>query len=573
MADAVEIRVRSVVELLESQEFIAAAAFGAAVVAVDAWRRYNEVAFRARPGDVIAEITPRFLATNADYVNGFAVYVALRLLAYLLPALAILHIFSDKGMVDALGVALPDYFRAFISHENFPLFWAAVVAGVLPTFSFVRDVEEGTRRFAHLTGAIPTGVKELAALLRAVRLRPNGSFDRARLRTERFAFVAEADFVDADQPIARKWARAAFILDYFFDRHSRAYVQDAFFAAYRDAIEREDARFRSLQIRYAIHKAGYDRAKAFFAEAGSGDLPRTISAEDPFLEADIDALLDRLEIYLAVALRHDENDDARAYEKLRALGFALPETPPQRSGPVGGVLATLVALVAAAFVGAVTADGAVSATSTLGLTVFPESAITGDSVMQRAFYILVYTLFVVSSVLLGSFLVGRTLFKIRADEVDARPMQDKPLVSYALASLLGAAFGLIATTAIVIDVVDPSGGGSRWVLYWTPSFVVLGFMIHLFAYGPSRGLWRLLAEAAIIGAAFGVATYFSALSVYSVFDYSGPRLDGVALYYAINAFWTGLFASAAIIFVHRLQRDRAARADGRARPEAAAETP
>ncbi len=565
------VNVPTLSELFADQEFHVAAAFGALVVVIDALRRYGDIAFEARPNDVIYSMSPRFLSTSADYLNSFVLYVFLRLMTYALPAVAILYVFSERGMTEALGIGLPEYFAQFITHENFPLFWGAVIAGVLPTFSFFRDIEMSMRRFAQLAGGIPSGVRRLVRALRPAQLSPD-NLTTATLSTDRFALVKREDFNHGSGRIERKWARVCFILDFFEERGAKDVIRAEFHDAFRDEMEREEARFRSLQIRFAIHKFGYDKVRGLFDAEALGTLPRTISTHDPFLEQDIDYLLDRLETYLAAALRYSENGEEEAIEELRKLGFAVSRPRQRGSSPIGGLLATLAALVAATIVGCASAYYLVVLLDNQGVLSFPYDVVTGATVVDRIFNLMNYQLIIVTSVVFAGFLLGSIMFKIGSSEPDTRPFTERPVVKYVLASLVGAFFGLMAMTGMIASATPIERFGQLdWIISWGPSLFVLCMGVHVFAYGPDRGIGRLLAQGVLIGVAYGGAVYLTGHKVFTELGVTPPaQVEGAALYFGVVSFWTGLFVSTAVIYLHKRQRDYRIQAESLAEAESEA---
>lgn len=543
-------------ELFANQEFHVAAAFGALVVIIDALRRYNEIAFDARPNDVIFSMSPRFLSTSADYLNSFVLYIVLRLLTYAVPALAILYIFSEQGMSEALGIGLPEYFAQFITHENFPLFWGAVIAGVLPTFSFVRDIERSMRRSAQLAGGIPSGVRRLVRTLRVAPLTPVGGVTRAMLSSDRFALVDAEDFGPGANRIDRKWARICYILDFFEERGAKDVIRAEFHDTYRDEMDREQARFRSLQIRFAIHKLGYDKVRELFDAESVRNLPRTISTHDPFLEPDIDYLLDRLETYLAAATRYSENGEEEAIDALRKSGFAVIRPRGRGQSPFGGLLATLAALVAATVIGCASAYYLVVLLDNQGVLAFPYDVVAGETVVDRIVGLMSYQLIIVSAVVFTGFLLGAIMFKISSSEPETRPFTERPVVKYVLSSLVGAFFGLMAMTAMIASSSpDLEAGQLDWIIRWGPSLFVLCLGVHVFAYGPDRGVGRLLSHGVIIGIAYAAAVYLTSHNVFTRLGVFEPQIEGAALYFGVVSFWTGLFVSTAVIYLHKRQRD------------------
>ena len=565
------IDVPTLAELFEKQEFHVAALFGALVVLIDALRRYGDIAFERRPNDVVLSITPRFLSTSADYTNSFALYVFLRLLTYALPALAFLYIFSGRGMTEALGLGIPEYFSSFITHQNFPLFWGAVIAGVLPSFTFVKDMELAMRRAAQMAGGIPSGVRKLVRMLRRAPLTPTGSFSEATLRTDRFALVKMGDFAQGAGRIEQKWARACYILDFFLHRGAHDAIKGEFIDAYRAEIEREEARFRSLQIRFAIHRLGYEKVSGLFSAEELGALPKSISTHDPYLEEDIDYLLGRLETYLAAATRYSENGEEKAIAALRKSGFSVARPAAAEASPLGGLLATLASLVVATVIGAASAYYFVLFIEDLGLARFNYDVAPGETVIERIFNVLVYQLMIVTAVVFPGFALGSVLFNISSRTPELRPLPGRPIVKYILSSAFGMICGLVLLSALVVDVSRPlqEAGEYSWILYWAPSLFVLCLCVHLFAYGPDRGLVRLIFNSVVIGLIYGGAVYFTCHKVFAELGIRGKLLEGAALYYGVISFWTGLFVSAAIIYLHKRQRDYRLQQDQSAEEEAA----
>ncbi len=555
-------------DILQTEEFMIAAGLGAAIVLFDAVRRYNTLAVATKETDVIRQIAPRFLATNADYVNSFAIYILLRFITYAVPAVALMFIFMSGGVIDALG--LPSFLEPVVTNQNFPLFWGAVIAGVLPSFSVIEDLEIAIRQFAQTLGAIPTGVRRMAREMRLAPLHPRARGREPLPKTDRFAFVSLSDFDRAADPIAQKWARLAYIFNYFKDEHAKHALVDKFSDAYLNEILLEENRFRSLQVRFSIHKVGYEAFESTFAKAGVGAPPRAIATHDPFLEADIDEMLSRFEIYLACALRSTENDDERAHAKLKELGFQV--APRARAGGLlGTFLGVGVGISAAAVLGSLAAEFLVRAAATLPEIGYPEAVLqgVGDSAVQRALSLMGYTLVLVTTVLVASFPLGTVLFGLDSRRIDERRFTDRPIAKYLMASLFGGACGMVALVGMVLP--EPSfvdaPGKLRELLFWMPAFVTLGFMIHVFAYGPRRGFWRLSRDALIIGAAYAVAIFYGAAKSFEAQGVAGDTLTGAALYFAIVAFWIGAIGAGVFIQLNKLQRDLRREAEEPVAPE------
>lgn len=546
----------SLVDILQSNEFMIASALGAAIVLFDAWRRYNELAVPTHENDVVRGIEPRFLATNADYANSFAIYMLLRLVSYGVPAIAILFVFMRGGVIEALG--LPSYLEPIVTNHNFPLFWGAVIAGVLPSFSFIKDVEQSIRQFAQTVGGIPTGVKRMARRMRNARLAPLSGTRRSLPKNDRFSFVQPQDFAETADPIDQKWARLAYIFNYFKEEHAKHALVDKFSDAHMSEILREENRFRSLQVRFAIHKVGYPAFEQTFNQSGLGMSPRTIATHDPFLESDIDELLTRFEVYLACALRSVENDDERAAERLRELGFQVEPTP-RAGGLVGTFLGVIVALAAAAVIGSVISDLAVDAMSKVGAITYPKAVLDGlgENMLQRAIGLLGYTLIIVTTVLVASSALGTVLFGIDTRQVDERPLAERPISKYLLASLFGGFCGMISLVGMVLP--DPSfidePGKLQPLLYWMPSMVSLAFMVHLFAYGRRRGAFNLIRNAMLIGLVYGSVAFLGAIPAFERQGLPADQALGAATYFSFVSFWVGLIVSSVFIQLNKAQRD------------------
>ena len=162
-----------------------------------------------------------------------------------------------------------------------------------------------------------------------------------------------------------------------------------------------------------------------------------------------------------------------------------------------------------------------------------------------------------------------TTEQLRLAQADALAA-DRPVVKYALASVFGAFCGLMSMTAMIVDVSQPlSGAGAyAWILYWAPSLFLLCLGVHLFAYGPDRGVGRLLTHGVFIGLLYAVAVYLTAYQVFDLLGIPRSQLEGAAIYYGIISFWTGLFVSTAVIYLHKRQRDYRLRAEEEADLEA-----
>ena len=569
--------------------------FGAVIVFFDGARKFDSVAPRGDGASDITRIKPRFLTTLDVYRNSYILYLALRLLAFAIPAIGLPLIFSRDGALDFL----PDWTRQILNDPangvgdilnstTFPLIWALLSAGILQSVPFLNELEPALRRFAHSIALIPQGMQMLRDEIRRAPLsavEPVGAESGNLFLQE----AAASDFAADRESAENLWARFCVILQKL-EPHGAGARFNAFLEEHQSDIDALRDGFDGLKLRMSLHRArARGELRRVATEAVGGSALSRLDAEDPGLRKDLRAVLRRAETALACWLRAAETDEDRPLEELRRMGFAIQEN--RRPGHFGVFLAAFLIAGVAAMVGALLAEliaNLIARSAPPEIFAFDAARAfeeTPDDPLARGLMLMSYTVILNTTALVGALMIGAFVAQIDKSKVDDRPLAMRPVRKYFLAAMIGALLAYGVLGAMVTSQPSEATGvdaAGLWalLLWWAPLYFANAFVLQLYLYRTHHGVWATARSAAMVGLTSTVACFIFASGFYQSIDashiaagtgkeFGAPLRLGVTSYLTILNFVVATAVSFIVIYFFQQQRDDDKPVDG---PDPAQET-
>ena len=305
-------------ELPEELSWTIAFCFGALVVAIYSWSRFDEPSYSKVSG-YFRRYQPRFATSRAQYRKAKLGYMTSVVGLY-----GMLSIFPQLILLLLLG---PDGDKILERFEasSVPLYVATFLIG-LHNLPGVRELEGQIRSALHAFGKIPEGVRRSVSQLRSAKF----DFERYRTQTGVVNDVLQGTAVPLDTPnlaqiieddnILRPWVKVHCLLYHLSEptRHNTG-ISSSFFEIYGDELDSIKAQIHALGPLVRSYMTQKGTEKEFTDEASFGGLSN--------LQNQLYAIRDRLYTFIACGLRSSKAADEQILEELGDLGFQLDAQP------------------------------------------------------------------------------------------------------------------------------------------------------------------------------------------------------------------------------------------------------
>lgn len=284
---------------------VIAGIFGALLVGVDSWSRFNQPSYNTH-SEHFVRYEPRSATSHTLYRNARLAYVGANLLIY-----AIVSVTPD-----VLGVFGIRPFGENASGPTIPLF-AALIIITLQNIPGLREIEQRIRSSLHTIARIPDAVRRTVAQMRGSPFSIRRDLTPALDRKTKVLFgnncenPAAINRLIIDDEILQTWYRcAALLIALSESNRDRSGIDPLFFDHYKDELDSINARNAALAGDLAAYVA--DRCK--------GDVP---DQHETTLFRDLRDLRDRLYTFVACGVNSSVNTEAERFDILRKLGFGV----------------------------------------------------------------------------------------------------------------------------------------------------------------------------------------------------------------------------------------------------------
>jgi hypothetical protein len=481
-----------------SFENIAILCFGAAMVGIYSWSRFDEPSCDGQ-SEYFARFKPRFSTSYALYSRAKLGYVC-----------AIILLYCIASFVPELFIALAGPQANAIPSKHVSPLVVALAIVALQNAPVLKDLECRIRGFLHAFARIPECVRRTVARMRSspfgfdanaatvaaqTRKLNLSAGNNAQLRIALNSLLAEDDLLHG-------WYSVGCVLSALSDRQrDNTGIEPLFFELYQDELDSITARHAALAELVREHVI--DRLRS----GRSGD---ALDSNEPAALSEVRDLRERLYTLVACGVHSSVKHDGESLEIIEKLGFAVTPNNRERQPvvlPLAGL--SLMALFALSIVSSVSTRefseflkvqvGAdwikafpIIPTSTLGYITW--------SWLSAAFY---FAAVFVALAIRNARIVQREWFDI--DYLH----RERPILRYIVPTLAGMAVGCFTMSLIAIAggpgfKVPPSELGKAIVpsLPWFPLAMVMPFIAIVLVDTPveRRHFWRTVLVRAGCGA-------------------------------------------------------------------------
>lgn len=472
-----------------AEKWIIAFAFGAVMVGMYSWSRFDEPSCDSQ-SEYFFRYKPRFSTCYGRYARAkwayvgamMVVYVAFSLVPGLVNAFASLRASDDSSKtIDGLPLAVA---LALVTLQNVP---------------GLKELEKRIRGFLHSVARIPDCVRRTVAQMRSSPF----NFEPGVYQCQTKKLVGQPGAVSSlpgdlrklreDDEILDIWYRVGGVLDALSERRRDGVgIDPIFFANYRDDLDSIAAK----------HIALVELVREHVGECLKGNSPTDLGTL-----SEVRDLRDRLYTFVACGVHSTVRNEADSLDVVTRLGFCIADQPGKGQGHAIGPLAGL-SFISLAMLSIFTGystqafsefvvgrgggdwlKGLGIPTGTLGLFAW--------TWLTAAFYF---------STIFGALAV-RNARIARREWFDLNDLnRERPLLRYVTPIMVGTALGTI--TLSIIAIIDAwissgeTGAAIAGALPWFPLATVMAAIVVVLSDGRlmEEGFWRSTAARAGLGA-------------------------------------------------------------------------
>lgn len=497
--------------IMDYYGFWLAALAGLAVLFFDSFRRYDAFDKKSPIFAEFGSAPPSLLTTPLVYHQSLLLYYALRVAAYVLPAVVFpVLLMRNPDLIDPLygqvlsedGAVKREVYD-FVTNPIFPAVWAFASAGFVSLLPYVISIEPRLRRFAQSMAFISHSVqRRLNMVTRSDLALPREPVGEAA--PDAFLREVEREDVrdDADwHSLEKRWLRLAQILR-MLDPTNRDGANSRFLEEHPEPFQRLTEEFHSLRIRMRYYRTLNQEVDAARATQRL-DLLDRLSKHDPELLRDVNKLLGSAEKTLAAALPTSTRLQGRSSQRLREMGFDVEEVEEDFS--FGLIFISIVVGVLAGFFGTLLSRGVVEALTFLPMIDYPAD----KDPFQEATGILVYYAAIFGAVAIGGLWLGAKAAGLHPDAIHPRSYFQRPLGQYVFAAAVGGVLSYLAVMAIVAASTDfgRALSSAGLIAIFLPVLFMTNFLVLFPIYRPSRSLRGIMSECAALGVLMAIISF------------------------------------------------------------------
>jgi hypothetical protein len=523
------------------QIWLLAVAFGAIVVGMDSWVRFDEPSYDSQ-AEYFSRYKPRFSTSSRRYWRAKWGYIAAILLLFFLFALV-------PGFLAAFTGGAMELNKEKFGEAAVPLAAALVLLAVEKT-KVLNDFERKLRGFLHAFARIPDCIRRTVAQMKSS---PFNFTPRAIASlTHRLGLVAGRNSVPAhfnallaEDDLLHTWCNVGALLTALSEQNrDRCGIDLLFFESYRDELD-------SMTDR---HIALVELVRQHLAERAGGD------GGESSVPKEIRDLRDRLYAFIACGVHSSVKTDAESLDIIKRLGFAIRPSNERKTSFVAQLagFALMALLVVSAFTSFLTSmfrAHVVDHVDAAWQSKFPIPADTwGIFAWSWTTALFYFSAILAALALRNARVAKRQWFDITNFQ------RERPILRYIWPTLIGTAVGALTLTIIALNNGPTFNSASfgdfgkavvaaiSQVLPWVPLATVMAFVAVTLSDSrleKKRYLHVIIVRAVYGGAAMAVVGFLTAeVSVFEEIGASSPAEVARAGHYLclFIAALIGLFA-------------------------------
>jgi len=486
---------------LDSIEHIVTFGFGAAMVAIYSWTRFDEPSCDSQ-SEYFARYKPRFSTSYARYARAKWGYVVAIVLLYGVFSL-VPELFTTLTALEANGNQSKQFDGAF------PLMVALGLI-TLQKAPMLKDLEGRIRGFLHAFARIPECVRRTVAQMRSspFNFTANAVASQTRkLNLPPSSSIQQPAILNnllVEDDLLHTWYSTGCVLRALSEKNrDRTGIDPLFFDFYKDELDSIAAK----------HAALADLVREYVTEdleiKGANAFPGAADGNETAASRELRDLRDRLFTFVACGVHSSVKDDTESLEIVAKLGFAVtPITNRHKSivRPLAGLslIALMILSILTAYWTQTFSGHVLGRVGPDWINAFPvPTKMPGFftwSWMTAAFYF---------TAVFGALAVRNTrILKRRWFDLN-NLHRERPILRYVMPTLVGTALGCVTLT--IIAVVDGPGFKASFgevgkaviqSLPWYPLATVMAFIAVMLADSPleNNGSWRTTLIRALGGA-------------------------------------------------------------------------